>query len=372
MPRPIRRCFFTIVVLALTISEVGCWPNIKQTPNQNGGTVGAGQYYVTGRYLCVYVSDGSDAGSCDITARDNNSCQGAYQALAQFVASLNDVCTNCPGPTNNDKRYSGSMSYIQGGPCSVSASATPDAAPFESLAGSTPEEPSRSETWQLELDTGLLASDEKQTPYEFSKALLPGDRDLSITLVHYFLNQDSPPKVITIPAASLNSSISAIKSNLDSASDQHSSLAIKSIIEKLPINTDDSSTLDGINKLRSRGSLSFDGKTVQNDGKQIELHLQDRRIGDVTVQLPSHVSASVTRSDGVLRFTLIKPLIVLLKGLEETNGIASNQRLQYIELSPAAVGYGFESASLGDKLILIINFSKGAVDKQLQPLKNIP
>ena len=106
---------------------------------------------------------------------------------------------------------------------------------------------------------------------------------------------------------------------------------------------------------------------MQNDGNVLELHLKDDRIGSIGVALPPHVSATVTRTPKVIRFTLSKPITVLLTGLKDTYGIASNQRLQYVELTASAVEYGFESASLHDRLTLIINLSKEVSKPDNQP-----
>ena len=172
MTRTLLKCCSTIAAVIGTMMMVACWPKIPQEPYRNGGTLGSGQYYVIGRYKCVDASDGSSAGSCDITNRDNSSCQAAYQAQSQYVSSLTDVCVQCNG-TDNTKRYSGSMSWIQDGPCRVSSSLTPNAFPGGTDSPELADSLTRRETSQIDLDTRLLASEDNVLGSDFRDAFLP-------------------------------------------------------------------------------------------------------------------------------------------------------------------------------------------------------
>lgn len=79
----------------------------------------AGQnYYVTGRYACVSVQDGSSRGTCDVTTWAN-SCSEARSAHERDIRSRGDVCQHCvKGQTDRTRRRSGEpRKWIHGGPC---------------------------------------------------------------------------------------------------------------------------------------------------------------------------------------------------------------------------------------------------------------
>jgi hypothetical protein len=72
-------------------------------------------YYVTARFNCVSNSDGSSAGSCDVT-QYANSCAEARNAIASREAQL-DPCVVCTNGVTDHTRRKNSVDCIQGGPC---------------------------------------------------------------------------------------------------------------------------------------------------------------------------------------------------------------------------------------------------------------
>lgn len=120
----------SILVLsgAFKVVAVGASRSNDSTAIRNGkgqtvrGEVGryavAGEYYVTGRYRCVDVDDGSDRGSCDLTTRAN-SCQEALQAQRDRVNAAGDICKRCTDNVtdNTRKRSQDAVEWIHLGPC---------------------------------------------------------------------------------------------------------------------------------------------------------------------------------------------------------------------------------------------------------------
>jgi hypothetical protein len=77
----------------------------------------AQDYYIIGRYYCVNVNDAKrDEGDCNITTRAD-SCAKAMAAQRSQVAQVGDPCRQCGNVTDNSKRWSQRVDYIQGGPC---------------------------------------------------------------------------------------------------------------------------------------------------------------------------------------------------------------------------------------------------------------
>jgi hypothetical protein len=354
----IRHVFPQFAISVISVLMVSCYPNIKQEPNRNGGTIGSGQDYVIGRYSCVDVNDGSPAGNCDITTR-GDTCQAAYTAQSDFINSVGDACTHCGNVIDNSKRTSGPVTYIQGGPCSTSVRLSP-LAPYPhtwsaGLLGSQ-----ESDSLQTILDSSVSESQEVLLAANFIRGLLPSDCSVSVGSNA----DDTSPRVINIDASPLKSSITDIKASLDGASAKNSAVGVESITKRLPINTKDKANVEDVQKLTTRGPLSFSNKSVTNDGEELELHFNDDRVGKITVDLPPHLSASISHPQKALRFTLSQPITIVLTGLQESRGIASNQRLVYIELNSTGVEYGFKS-SLGETR-LIIDMSKGTTSAPLQ------
>jgi len=81
--------------------------------------VGKGnRYYVTGRYSCVSVRDGSSRGTCDVTTWAS-SCSQARREHERDISSRGDVCQHCvKGQTDRTRRRSGEpRKWIHGGSC---------------------------------------------------------------------------------------------------------------------------------------------------------------------------------------------------------------------------------------------------------------
>jgi hypothetical protein len=259
------------------------------------------------------------------------------------------------------------MEWIQGGPCTTSASILPEDRRLDDSNSSTSTRLSEEDHTKIDIDTALFLAGHASGSPELKAAVLPTEDDrTSITLVSYPDGKPSEAKTINIPAAPLNSSIAKIKTDLSNAAAHHSPLPVKSITSNLPINTKDASNVEGVKELESRGSLSFGNNTVANNGEELELQLKDDRIGTFAAQVPPHVSATVSRTATVLRFTLDSPITVILTGLNAKYGIASNERLEYIELTSNTVEYGFSSKA-GDKTKLIINLAAPAKSSAVKP-----
>jgi hypothetical protein len=104
------------VILSIAVVSV---PLVIVTSNARAEATPKHDYYtVVGRYYCLAVSDDSDSGSCDISTSSRQSCPDAEAVQQQDVAHRGDVCAHCvAGQTDNTRKYSGNMDWIQTNTC---------------------------------------------------------------------------------------------------------------------------------------------------------------------------------------------------------------------------------------------------------------
>jgi len=119
---------------------------------------------------------------------------------------------------------------------------------------------------------------------------------------------------------------------------------ISRIFETLPLNPIDSRVAA---QLISRGSLSFSGNQVSNNGEYVEVEFGDRTLGRMTVAFDEHVSAIVSEPDAeTLAFDFrATPVTVLLTGIDPSYRVATNQRLIALQFNPKVVSYLLAEAS---------------------------
>jgi hypothetical protein len=108
--------------------DCGCM-QVAKNPGHSGP--GSPQpYYVTRRYNCKDVSNGSDRGSCDTTI-NAASCQEALNGISQKFAQ-GDPCKFCTNVIDNTREWNGTYTDIQGGPCQEASLHEPITRRFQS------------------------------------------------------------------------------------------------------------------------------------------------------------------------------------------------------------------------------------------------